>query len=923
MEYKVLARPKLSRNKYGEVENKDAVGGGNSYFTSSASQNGGGTAVEYTEFVGSTNTLDGKKGLVPAPKTNNDEPLIDNDNIKFLKGTGAWVDIPISRYTTENHNKDGIDLNGNLTVSDTLTTNTLNVLGAAHFWELIIDKVKAAGGNVLITPASMEVDYVGEDIVYPVDTTKSPYKEMFYNETEGTGIYGLQELFNASNIVSLTAKRVYMKNEDTNHTTLSEFEIGDMVRCKTINLGKITQDSNNDGNPDVYLKDASGRIYGVDTNNDGVADNYDYDNDGTLDTYILGEGWDTNGDGIVDYPIDNSAVYPISPDSEPDSEFTNKDYWTFVMKTGFQKHLEQPCLYIDIFKYFTDSNGRNYGLGTLITEEGNQGNTPYSTADVEDGVMLPEFKFGYGDFQPEIGDNIVSLGHLWNGDRQGAIILSALNPMDTELKPPSIAQYKGIRTFGLLNRYRNTIISANNNEFHGSFFINYNGNYVDINERINLFTTDITTGLEKVGIHLDGENSTIKMVGSVEVRQNSDTETDTLTVWDKDGKMRVKISPEAIPGNAVNNVVVQNFNTLSGSYYPDGSVVEHHTWTEFIWSWNHKWEYYTSNGSLSFAQTLSLGTLAAEEKISVSDLNTTIQTKAYFKGQNYTSKRGTTQNISSIILRLQRYNNGTYVNVNSYNLTNTASVNVQAENVSINNVGSIFSNTEITTGGTYRLRLEIVFNLYATITFDSQQSNPYYLFDTTVSSKAKITKPTESLTLIGKDGIVFHTEDTSEYFYAGNNGITIKWGDNQISLSDSEGLKTNCAITNYTANSSRYLLTSDSYVNATSIDTDTTIYLPNTGNYGVGRVLTILGNDFITLQSYTSYQKILVGKGDNFEYNNYPAKSTTPYNELTTMPLSSTYIVADTTGEGSGDKYYRTHKPIVRLLCTGTGWLLI
>ena len=77
MEYKVLVRPKLSRNKYGEVENKDAVGGGNSYFTSSASQNGGGTAVEYTEFVGSTNTLDGKKGLVPAPKTNNDEPLMN------------------------------------------------------------------------------------------------------------------------------------------------------------------------------------------------------------------------------------------------------------------------------------------------------------------------------------------------------------------------------------------------------------------------------------------------------------------------------------------------------------------------------------------------------------------------------------------------------------------------------------------------------------------------------------------------------------------------------------------------------------------------------------------------------------------------------------------------------------------------------
>ena len=37
---------------------------------------------------------------------------------------------------------------------------------------------------------------------------------------------------------------------------------------------------------------------------------------------------------------------------------------------------------------------------------------------------------------------------------------------------------------------------------------------------------------------MDGDNSTIKMVGSVEVRQNDDGEIDTLTVWDEDDVLR-------------------------------------------------------------------------------------------------------------------------------------------------------------------------------------------------------------------------------------------------------------------------------------------------------------------------------------------------------------------------------------------------
>lgn len=49
----------------------------------------------------------------------------------------------------------------NITNSDTIKTKNLEVTGSVHFFELIIDKIKAAGGAVLFTPANgFKVDIV-------------------------------------------------------------------------------------------------------------------------------------------------------------------------------------------------------------------------------------------------------------------------------------------------------------------------------------------------------------------------------------------------------------------------------------------------------------------------------------------------------------------------------------------------------------------------------------------------------------------------------------------------------------------------------------------------------------------------------------------------------------------------------------------
>ena len=57
-------------------------------------------------------------------------------------------------------NTDTIKSN-NITNSDTIKTKNLQVTGTAHFFELIIDKIKSAGGSIMLTPADgFDVDIV-------------------------------------------------------------------------------------------------------------------------------------------------------------------------------------------------------------------------------------------------------------------------------------------------------------------------------------------------------------------------------------------------------------------------------------------------------------------------------------------------------------------------------------------------------------------------------------------------------------------------------------------------------------------------------------------------------------------------------------------------------------------------------------------
>ncbi len=116
---------------------------------------------------------------------------IEGKNIKAdgtLNVTGASTlgDITASGDVTFNSDlevKGETDLtyvtSGNIVNSDTIKTKNLEVTGSAHFFELIIDKIKAAGGAVLFTPANgFTVDIV--------ETVTDGYK-LYWQADDGEG----------------------------------------------------------------------------------------------------------------------------------------------------------------------------------------------------------------------------------------------------------------------------------------------------------------------------------------------------------------------------------------------------------------------------------------------------------------------------------------------------------------------------------------------------------------------------------------------------------------------------------------------------------------------------------------------------------------------------------------------------------------
>ena len=166
MQYKRFARSKAPRNRWGLINQTQTVINGSSSFGSSIGDqiydNYNSILDALDTFHGATEYEDGKKGLVPAP-------LAGMQDYYFLKADGNWTYVPAYKWLHEwpdIGDPRGLELDGDFNVTGTINTMDLNVQGTAHFWELVIDRVKANGGQVIVSPSLFEVDWVGGTQIY-------------------------------------------------------------------------------------------------------------------------------------------------------------------------------------------------------------------------------------------------------------------------------------------------------------------------------------------------------------------------------------------------------------------------------------------------------------------------------------------------------------------------------------------------------------------------------------------------------------------------------------------------------------------------------------------------------------------------------------------------------------------------------------
>ena len=1044
--YEKFGRNKLPRNKYG-------LTGDSNYSSTSFFGNQGVTGSEQQwagqivgdvmptldDFVGATQYEDGARGIVPAP-------LAGMHQWHYLSGNGGWEYIPAAKWFEEfptggGFEKTGLQLNGDLNVTDTITTMNLEVQGAAHFWSLIIDEVKASGGQVLVSPSMFYVDYVGSIYEYPLFTVDSPLRAIVDNRAD------ISNILSTNNVTAVKCRRVYQRKDDGHKEIKNECQVGDMMRCRTFNLPKDAEDAT------VY-EDISNVDYW--TFVCAVGEETYYDGEESFlglyidlayalkltngHTYPLGTVFKANGttpdtpdgwteqssvwdlkrksqdtlqgpDGYVpiqDEMLDalefeevqkkvidirgmDDAVDSISGRRSTQSLNANRNNLNTLGRTlafiaGGEDELDPDVdEYTSLILYgnlsesgtgntthsdnelrlakrivdnvMTESTidestrnlevnfntggqivvreGRTLGAGLVAAEDlidSTTNEVVYQQGDVIDTTETPEalgdwrvistlpddtltatdndgqtvtlttdeqneinnvtdtttintdrntdewvdynygdldyWSFGYGKFTCEKGDSLACLGNLFDPDRQNAIVLSAFNPIDPDLEAPAIAQYTGIDIFGeSISKYRVTAIAKNGNEFIGSFLINYQNKYIDVNERINMFMTDITTGLEVVGIHLDGENSTITLIGSVELKQHSNTSMDTLSVYDNLGTKRVEITPEKIPARTSPDSPISRNEKVT---FTSASTSKNAT-SAYITKERHKhglfglgkstYSYELKDFNIQHTITATLGELNYGSQLDLSNLHLIFYAKPWLFGNTNVDNRGTgKQKVTTVKYTLKCNGLNVYGQTNvELKSSNLLSVSGLDSATITFNIGSIFANDiSITTSGTYSIEFTVGVNVYAYGEVYDDKDNYYYRINTGLSGDMRIgvsipqsgtssSDMSATKMTIGTNGFAF-MGNNSRYVYAGTDGIEMKWDDARLVLDSNYGFCENKLYTKVT--SSTYLTAK--YEICIADSTTATIYLPAASDYGNGRTLTVIGKPGIKVKPIQS-----------------------------------------------------------------------
>jgi len=411
--------------------------------------------------------------------------------------------------------------------STNITTEYLTVTKQAHFFELVIDKVKSVGGSLIITGANSVIAYVK---AFDSNNVEVP---MF--ESNGDPIA-------ESTIDSAAAYfKVYWigKDENTGRENEDEWYVGDQAYCQSFSAQEGT---NFDVSNKYYWRKVIGHESPVYMNlktgeelQSGQSELYNevyintptlsYTVDGT--TYNVNKGWNV--------AVQQMSEVTWTPDSSVIDGTTRGTMGTKGTTFGIQLTPNTSTGSIqdivpETFSFTCDKS--RLGVG-FVYQDGSyewfaapeQGQSSYvfslTTSTPIDTVIIinadeVEWKLVRGIILsntikdsaltkeeggqtiqiassiPSIGDNITQLGHRYNEadselgqntdaakERGSAIIIAAYHTPDKGetingtykrgLTPPSYAQYKLINDF-YLTRFRHTFFDAKGSAFYGNFY---------------------------------------------------------------------------------------------------------------------------------------------------------------------------------------------------------------------------------------------------------------------------------------------------------------------------------------------------------------------------------------------------------------------------------------------------------------------
>ena len=427
---------------------------------------------------------------------------ISGDNLKYAYGDFGEVKadkIGSKELTTDDLNA----LKGWIGAlnSKSITTEYLNVTKQAHFFELVIDKIRSVGGQMIMTAANCVVDYA--------------------KAVDANGNY----LENLDDPNAKSYDIFWLGSDASGRSVTNDWKVNDQAICQSFN--NVSTGVNYDVSnkyywrlvteilPDRYMNLSSGAELTLDESQQATVNSvtitapYLADtNDTRLDTgwntqaqqisgVITGTSWTETSGGAdaqtVGTMTTTNTVFgiQITPVKGSTTEIVNANYFGFSCTPA---RLNVGIYYTDgTSQYFVapDKLQTSYRYETL-TQAPIEAIVITNAEEVEwkvvHGIRLSNTDCapmidGYTSI-PSIGDNVIQLGYRYGENvedksRSSAIIIAAYNTPDSELTPPSYAQYTNIIDYEL-SKHRQTYIDAKGSRFVGNFYVDANTSIQDI-----------------------------------------------------------------------------------------------------------------------------------------------------------------------------------------------------------------------------------------------------------------------------------------------------------------------------------------------------------------------------------------------------------------------------------------------------------